>query len=66
MSKAKTIRAWRDPNYFRSLTPAQRNELETSPAGALDEEAASTKAFASIFSCRGTAICTPCPPQQCY
>jgi len=33
MSRVDVIRAWRDPQYRRSLTEEQRSELPQSPAG---------------------------------
>jgi len=66
MSNFNTIRAWRDPNYFRSLSETDKQALGVSPAGAMNEEAGPSEAFGTLLSCQGTAICTPCPPQHCY
>jgi mersacidin/lichenicidin family type 2 lantibiotic len=44
MSKNDVIRAWKDPNYRKSLSAAEQAALPPNPAGAIeltDEEAAS-------------------------
>ena len=65
-------RAWRDEDYFLSLSQEDRASLGIHPAGAqlMDEALMSiTGGCCSMeicFSCEGTALCTPCPPRECY
>lgn len=64
-------RAWRDQDYYLSLTEEERTSLKSHPGGPLADETLSTitggcgvPTGASI--CYGSAICTPCPPVHCY
>lgn len=36
MSKSNVIRAWKDPNYRKSLTAAEQTALPANPAGAIE------------------------------
>ena len=36
MSNLEIIRAWKDPDYRRSLTDAQRSQLPAHPSGAIE------------------------------
>ncbi len=67
-------RAWRDEDYYLSLTEEERASLGAHPAGAapLDDEVLKsitggccTVDYCTGPSCNGTAICTPCPPHHC-
>lgn len=68
-------RAWRDEEYYLSLTAEERASLGAHPAGAAPLEddvlksitggCVCTVDFCSGPSCNGTAICTPCPPRHC-
>jgi len=47
MSKSNVIRAWKDPNYRKSLTAAEQSALPVNPAGVIeltDEELAGVSA----------------------
>lgn len=64
-------RAWRDEDYFLSLTEEERASLGSHPAGAasLQDEILKTISGGccvnpSVELC--TPSCTPCPPQYCY
>ena len=36
MNKEQTIRAWRDADYFHSLSDEQRNQLPNNPVGMVE------------------------------
>jgi mersacidin/lichenicidin family type 2 lantibiotic len=66
-------RAWRDEDYYMSLSEEERASLGAHPAGALgvaDEALRSiTGGCGTNYNCSYTnesAICTPCPPKECY
>lgn len=65
-------RAWRDQDYFLSLTEEERAALGAHPAGALadNEVLKSITGGCSMmtYDCYTgqSAICTPCPPTECY
>lgn len=70
MKKRDVIRAWRDGEYFSSLSDAQRAAVPESPASVIeihDEVLASISGGCSYDTyCPTSAICTPCPPKYCY
>lgn len=64
-------RAWRDEDYYLSLTEEERNSLGIHPAGTASIEDEVLKSIAggccnSVDYCASSAYCTPCPPRQCY
>lgn len=68
--KINVARAWRDEDYFLSLTEEERASLGAHPAGAV---ALQDETLQSITGgcCEtggaycGSAYCTPCPPRLC-
>lgn len=71
MKKIHLYRAFRDQDYYLSLTEEERAALPANPAGNVEIDADDLRAVAGgitascVDSCRGTAICTPCPPKHC-
>lgn len=66
-------RAWRDEDYFLSLSEEERASLGTHPAGALVENEALRSitggcAYMTYNACftGQSAMCSPCPPYDCY
>lgn len=69
-------RAWRDEDYFLSLTEEERASLGAHPAGNIDDAAlrsitggCGNKQFTVYCDTYGgyvTPSCTPCPPMECY
>lgn len=70
MKKSDVIRAWRDGEFYASLSSADRAALPESPASVIelnDEVLASVTGGCSVLEgCPTSAICTPCPPKHCY
>lgn len=79
MDKSQIVRAWRDPEYFESLSAAERAQVPTNPAGLMEIDDATLDEvsggevcdpgppYPDNYTCSGyTSICTPCPPRQCY
>jgi len=74
-NKLDVARAWRDEDYFLSLTEEERASLGAHPAGisSLEDEVlksitggcACTVEVCSGPSCNGTVFCTPCGPNIC-
>jgi mersacidin/lichenicidin family type 2 lantibiotic len=68
--KKKTIRAWRDADYYLSLSDAERAALPENPAAVLEVDDAVLDSVAGGCSydtfCPTSAICSPCPPKHCY
>jgi mersacidin/lichenicidin family type 2 lantibiotic len=62
-------RAWRDEDYFLSLTEEERASLGAHPAGAAPLEDEVLKSITGGCECSVnhycTASCTPCPPLSC-
>ena len=58
MDPKKTIRAWRDDDYFTSLTEEERRELTPSPAGVMELPDEDTDAIAGATH---WALCTSIP-----
>ena len=62
-------RAWRDEDYFLSLTEEEKASLGAHPAGAISDEILRSITggcgIPSIDTCQGTAICTPCDTVVC-
>jgi mersacidin/lichenicidin family type 2 lantibiotic len=71
MQKVDIARAWKDEDYYLSLSDAERAALPANPAAAMtvtDEDlrfvsGGITTSVAA--SCHGTVICTPCPALLC-
>lgn len=67
-------RAWRDEDYFLSLTEEERASLGAHPAGSFttDTELRSVNGCWPTYYCQETwggwttPSCTPCPPMECY
>lgn len=64
-------RAWRDEDYFLSLTEEERASLGAHPAGAAPLEDEVLKSITG--GCEPCSVnhyctpsCTPCPPRLCY
>lgn len=70
MKKQDVIRAWRDGEYFATLSNDQRAALPASPAAVIevgDDVLATLTGGCSIGEgCPTSAFCTPCPPKHCY
>jgi mersacidin/lichenicidin family type 2 lantibiotic len=67
----KTIdvaRAFRDEEYYLGLSEEQRASLGAHPSGLieLDESMLKVVVGAGTLVDTCSAICTPCPPRQCY
>ena len=67
MKKIDLSRAFRDEDYFLSLTAAERASLPAHPAALIEinEDELRAVAGATTEACSVTAICTPCPPRLC-
>ncbi len=75
MKKTQIIAAWRDEDYYLSLSMEDRAALPAHPAGITgigDEALRSITGGCSSSSTHlggcgaSTGICTPCPPVHCY
>lgn len=68
--KKKTIQAWRDADYYLSLSEEERAALPESPAAVLDvdDDVLGSVAGGCSFwqTCPTSGYCTPCPPVQCF
>ncbi len=71
MKKLDIARAWRDEDYYLTLTEAERASLPANPAAAItvtngNLRVVNAGSLTSIInSCTGTAICSPCPHVNC-
>jgi mersacidin/lichenicidin family type 2 lantibiotic len=67
--RKKTIRAWRDADFYLSLSDAERAALPENPAAVLEVDDAVLDNVAGgcsyLYECPTSSICTPCPPQYC-
>lgn len=69
MKKRDVIRAWRDGEFYASLSDADRAALPESPASVIDlddDVLATISGGCSYVGCPTSAYCTPCPPKYCY
>lgn len=70
MKKRDVIRAWRDGDYYSSLSGEERAALPESPASTIDisdDVLASVSGGCSLPGpCPTSAYCSPCPPKHCY
>jgi mersacidin/lichenicidin family type 2 lantibiotic len=70
MKRRDVIRAWRDGEYYLSLSDEQRAGLPESPAAMIelgDEMLATVTGGCSYDTgyCPTSTICSPCPPRYC-
>jgi mersacidin/lichenicidin family type 2 lantibiotic len=71
MKKLDIARAWRDEDYYLSLTAEERASLPANPAAAITVADDNLRAVnggintSIINSCVHTTICSPCPPSYC-
>lgn len=61
-------RAWRDEEYYLSLSDEERASLGAHPSGLIELEQADLRSVSGgvltrLDTC--SAICTPCPPKHC-
>lgn len=72
MKKIDVARAWRDEDYYLSLTVEERAFLPANPAAAItltDDSLRTVNAGINtslINTCGHSALCSPCPPYNCY
>ena len=70
MKKSDVIRAWRDGEFYASLSSADRASMPESPASVIelnDEVLANVTGGCSVGTyCPTSAYCSPCPPKHCY
>jgi mersacidin/lichenicidin family type 2 lantibiotic len=75
MKKKTIIEAWRDEDYYLSLSPSERAALPEHPAGVAGVEDGALKSVTGgcsppsyCYWCGGqggTGMCTPCPRVAC-
>jgi mersacidin/lichenicidin family type 2 lantibiotic len=71
MKKIQIARAFRDEDYYLSLTEDERASLPTHPSELVSLDPQDLRAAAGGVSvscdnsCHGTAICTPCNGHPC-
>ena len=68
MKRRDVIRAWRDGEFYSSLTDEQRAAMPESPASVIDlsDEILSTiSGGCSMDKCPTSGYCSPCPA-HCY
>ena len=73
MKKNQILAAWRDEEYFLSLSDEERAQIPEHPAGLLDVEddilrsitGGCRPTIASSSGCPTSAYCTPCTPYLC-
>lgn len=68
MKKKQILEAWRDEEYYLSLSEEERARVPEHPSGILDVE---DDILGTITGGCGTikytsGYCTPCPPAHCY
>lgn len=75
--KKQILEAWRNEEYYLSLSEEERARIPEHPSGLLDIEDEALRSITggcggttTIKLCGGgggdtSAICTPCPPWQC-
>jgi mersacidin/lichenicidin family type 2 lantibiotic len=70
MKKRDVIRAWRDGEYYSSLSNEERAALPASPASVIDisdDVLASVAGGCSIpGNCPTSGYCSPCKGNPCY
>jgi mersacidin/lichenicidin family type 2 lantibiotic len=67
MRKIDFARAFRDEDYFLSLTPAERASLPDHPAAMIEvsEDELRAVAGATTEACTRSGFCSPCPGHPC-
>ncbi|HEV2851340.1 MAG TPA: mersacidin/lichenicidin family type 2 lantibiotic [Thermoanaerobaculia bacterium] len=67
MKKIDLYRAFRDQEYYQSLTDAERAGLGAHPSGLveLDNQDLRAATGAAITALGSTIQCTPCPGKNC-
>jgi len=70
MKKRDVIRAWRDGEYYSSLSSAERTAVPDSPAAMIElgDELLATVTGGCSFAngyCPTSTLCSPCPGRQC-
>ena len=70
MKKKDIIRAWRDGEFYESLTDEQKASLPENPAAllALDDDvlnSVSGGCCSAMYPCPTSIVCSPCPPRHC-
>ena len=67
MRKTDLVRAFRDEDYFLSLTAAERASLPPHPAAMIEvsEDELRAVAGATTEACTRSGFCSPCPGHPC-
>jgi mersacidin/lichenicidin family type 2 lantibiotic len=67
MRKIDLARAFRDEDYFLSLTTAERASLPAHPAAMIEvsEDELRAVAGATTEACTRSGFCSPCPGHPC-
>jgi len=60
MSHLNIVRAWKDPDYRRSLTAEQRAQVPAHPAGAIEFQEGLTEVMLMTVSPRTHSPCRRC------
>lgn len=72
MKKTRTIdlgRAFRDEDYYLSLTESERGSLPAHPAALIEVSEDDLRVVAggiSTEACTTSGWCSPCPNRQCF
>jgi mersacidin/lichenicidin family type 2 lantibiotic len=71
MKKRQILEAWRNEEYYLSLSEEERARIPEHPSGLLDIEDEALRSIrggcGTFQMCAGsTGLCTPCPPVECY
>lgn len=73
MKKKQILEAWRNEEYYLSLSAEERAQIPEHPSGLLDIEDDVLRSIAggctpSLMPCdpRTSGYCTPCSPVECY
>lgn len=68
MKKIDFGRAFRDEDYYLSLSAAERESLPAHPAALIEvreDELRAVAAGASLAACTTSGYCSPCPRRVC-
>lgn len=68
MKKKQILEAWRNEEYYRSLSDEERAQVPEHPSGVVDVEddiLRSITGGCGTFDCT-SGYCSPCPPAHCY
>ena len=66
MKKKQILEAWRNEEYYLSLSEEERARIPEHPSGLLDIEDDVLKSITGGCGGITSAVCTPCPPKYCY